>query len=263
MGDFYRVIDHSIDFLGSCEDGNIYRGSGSGRIKIGSYRDGDIFEEGNSFLPRKIGSYSDGKVYGTGSFRESIGAYDHTSIYIYSGATSYRTVGTYEGDGAEAAALLLLMRNELLSPVSDTTPAESLGVTPSNTEGVGSGFIAGLFALLSILLIPLSFIVIWWAIIQATGTSDIPFLIILVSSIVIGILMGIAVFKVNDLIRLYLTTVIIASIINIIAGFFTSPGYSIFLILLIPPIVVALASAIPTLLTYIAMKLIRNVKRKQ
>ncbi|MEA4889971.1 MAG: hypothetical protein VB070_10965 [Clostridiaceae bacterium] len=272
MGQFYRVVDHSISFIGSCEDGYIYKGSGSSRVKIGSYNNGEVFEEGSSFMPRKVGSYSDGKVYGTGYFKESIGTYDSTHIYVFSGSTSYITVGTYEGDGAEAAAYLLLMRDELPSSSANDaslsssandaslSSPEPTGESPSTVSG-GSGSGSSCFSLLGILFILFSFGLIWWAIIQATGPAETPFLVIMVLSIIIGLFIAIVVIKADDLISLYLVTCIVASIINIIASFFTSPGYSIFLILLIPPIVVALASAIPTLLTYIAMGLIRKVVR--
>ena len=251
MGNFYRR--HDLARLGSCENGTVY---GATLQRIGLYEDGRVYDPYNN----RLGTYGNGHVYDRNN--NPLGSYENGTVYD----RNYHPLCTYDGDGAEAAAYFLLTGEE--APGAAYMPEMSqLSIDKGESSGAsddGAGIIGGGGGGLGVMLAPLGgllllfcFGLIWWAIYHATGMADLPFLIILVLSIMIGLFLGLAVFKICDLLGLYIETVIVASVINIVASFFTSPGYSIFLIILIPPIVVALASAIPTVLTYFSVRLIR------
>ena len=158
------------------------------------------------------------------------------------------SVGSFEGDGAEAAAFLLLGAElqacadgpspspleSADSPDSCDSGGGSAGSSCSGFRGSsgggsggsvgssagGSGAGLALLSLLGGLLLVFSFGLIWWAIFHATGAAELPFLMILVLSIMFGLFLGLVVFKIRDFIGLYLETAITASIVNIVASFF-------------------------------------------
>lgn len=253
MGDFYRRRD--LTRLGSCENGIIYNTT---LQRIGLYEDSRVYDPDYN----RLGTYGNGHVYDRNN--NPLGSYENGTVFD----RNYHPLCTYEGDGVEAAAYFLLTGEEssgaadmpeiFQSSIDKSEPsgAPDDGAGIAGVTGGGGGF-GVMFAPLGGLLLLFCFGLIWWAIYHATGVADLPFLIILVLSIMTGLFLGIVVFKICDLLGLYIETIIVASIINIVASFFTSPGYSIFLMILIPPIVVALASAIPTVLTYFSVRLIR------
>lgn len=254
MGDFYRRRD--LTRLGSCENGIIYNTT---LQRIGLYEDSRVYDPDYN----RLGTYGNGHVYDRNN--NPLGSYENGTVFD----RNYHPLCTYEGDGAEAAAYFLLTGEEssgaadmpeiFQSSIDKSEPsgAPDDGAGIAGVTGGGGGGFGVMLAPLGGLLLLFCFGLIWWAIYHATGVADLPFLIILVLSIMTGLFLGIVVFKICDLLGLYIETIIVASIINIVASFFTSPGYSIFLIILIPPIVVALASAIPTVLTYFSVRLIR------
>jgi hypothetical protein len=282
MGEFYRGTGYFRDLLGICEGGDIYRGTGLYRERIGSYRNGTVYDIHGD----KVGSFDDGWVRGVptwNSSAETLGYYKDGTIY--EGVTFGTSVGSYdEGSdgGAEAAAYLLLMREGVSSgaveppgssadvPTSDSgsgTPAISgggSGAGGGTGSGGGSGAGSAFLGVFVGLLLVFSFGLIWWAIFHATRAEDMPYLIILVASIMLGLFLGLAVFKAHSLIGLYVATVVIASAITVVACFITNTsGYSFLVLIIVPPIVVALASAIPTALTYLSVSLIRMAVAKR
>ncbi len=281
MGTFYRRSN--MTRLGSCENGSIYDATYS---RIGSYEGGRVYDRNLN----PLGSYENGTVYDRNLSR--LGTYSGGTVYD----RNLNPLCTFDGDGAEAAACFLLLHEEY-DYASDaqgssysSSDNEEAGCSSSGYGGYsgysggadsaytgstytgggayrgggassggdsGSGIASALLAPLGILLLLFCFGLIWWAIYHATGAADLPYLVIFGLSIVLGLFLGVVVFKISDLIGLYIETVITASIINIVAGFFTSPGYSIFVMILIPPIVTALAAAIPTAITFFSVRLIR------
>jgi hypothetical protein len=264
MGEFYRGTGYFRDLLGSCENGDIYSGTGLYRERIGSYRNGTVY----NIHGDKAGSYDGGWVHGVAAWNSSadtLGYYKDGTIY--EGLTFGTSVGSYDeasDGGAEAAAYLLLMREGVSSRAAEASgsPANVSGSGGnsggrSGANGGGSGARTGCLGILFSLLLMFSFGLIWWAIFHATKTEDMPYLIILVASIMLGLLLGLAVFKARSLIGLYLATVVIASVITVVACFITNTnGYSFIVLIIVPPIVVALASAIPAALTYLSVSLI-------
>lgn len=276
MGDFYRGTGYLQTHLGSCENGSIYRGSGLYRSQIGSYEGGCIYRGGRLY-GEQVGRYENGSIYrGSGFDGEYIGRYEQGTVYVPSGLSDC-AVGSYDGDGAEAAAYLLFMHDELPSYAVDESsePQDSSSeysaavayVAGSAGRAGGTGRTIGvsnlLFRVFGWLLLAFCSVLIWWATFQATGVAELPYLIVLAASIMLGLFVSVVFLKADCFRSIYLTTIVIASVINIIASFFTSPGYSIFLIVLIPPIVVALTSAIPAALTSVAVSLIRRGSNKQ
>ncbi len=304
MGEFYSGFGYTRTFLGSCENGQIYKGSGIYRETIGSYSNGSVYR-GYGFGGDLVGTYENGSVYtvpcytGTGFSSELVGTYDSDTIYIKSGLFG-QSVGSYSGDGAEAAALLLLMPEELPSYAQDE-PAASDGYAGStggsytggdssggSYTGTGShistgtgaysdsrsvsggssidpGIFGAILGVIGFVVLLFLFGLIWYAIYQSVtdDPDDLLYLAIFLFAIILGLFFGAVVFKIRDMGGLYLTTVIIASVINIIASAVLDPGNVTFLRLLVaPPLVTALAAALPTGMVCVGASLIDKAKEK-
>ena len=120
MGNIY---DSYRQHLGYCEDGIIY----SGRTPIGRYENGSIYNHHREH----VGSYAGGSIYNR--FREHIASYDNGLVYnkYLNVAVGREQIGSYDGDPAAAAALVLLFLGEAAvcgrqqEPQNDrTTPAD-------------------------------------------------------------------------------------------------------------------------------------------
>ncbi len=277
MGKFYHYKSKYYDLAGSCENGYIY----DVYRHIGSYVNGRIYDLYDNF----IGSYENGRIYD--KYINFIGSYQNG--YAYDRYDN--RISIYEGDGAEAAAYLLLLpgaadhageaSTDSIFSSDDSTKSDEPGIEAQYgaEAGAGTACVAGtgsaadtdsgagvflaLLGLLGLLFLPLSFGLIWWAVIKATGPADTPLLIIFLLSLLLGMYISFRIFKAQSWGDFYIHTVILSSIVCIIASFFTSPGYSIFIVVLLPPIVVALAAVIPTLMAYFFINLIRRGIKKR
>ena len=103
MGSFYSGFGQGKNFLGFCEDGIVYKGSGK-KSPIGRYENGNIYNQ----FKEHVGSYSGGSIYD--AFGTHIASYDGGCVYnkYLNVAFGQEQVGSYEGNPAEAAALVLL-----------------------------------------------------------------------------------------------------------------------------------------------------------
>jgi len=233
MGRFYHYNGYKL--VGHCKNGIVYDDN---YRSIGTYEKGRVYDDNYTFK----GTYEKGRVYDDNY--TLMGTYEKGACYD----SYYNHVCTYEDDGAEAAAYLLLKPGHANISDSDLSDERS-----GPAAGVAIVLLGGFLLLMA----PVSLLAIWWAIFEATGPTDMPFLITFLLSILLGIFLGITACKASNWPKLYMYTVFIASVVCIVVSFFTSPGYSIFLILLIPPIVVALASVVPTAIVFYSVRVIR------
>ena len=283
MGDITSGFGLSSTLVGSCEDGFIYRGSGLYRETIGSYRNGTVYR-GGGFGGDAVGTYENGYVYavpgytGTGFSAETLGSYDGSTIYRGSGMFS-QSVGSYSGDGAEAAALLLLLADHLPSYATDDVSIPGGGATSADTGthsgggtggaggggsvSGGSGILGALLGAVGFLVLSASFFVIWYAIYQSVtdDPEDLRYLAIFLGALLLGLFTAVVVFKKRGFGELYVTTVIIASVINIAASALLDPrNITFFGLLIAPPLVTALAAAIPSALVCVGVFAVGKVR---
>ncbi len=148
MGSFYSGFGGHKSYIGHCEDGIIYRGSGNGN-PIGRYEGGSIYNQ----FKEHVGSYSGGSIYNASG--KHIASYENGIVYnsYLNVAVGKEQLGSYDGNPAEAAALVLLFIGG-----SDSSGGGSgdYGTSNSSDDGCLFALLAGLFNLLLslILLIP-------------------------------------------------------------------------------------------------------------
>ena len=151
MGNFYSGFGWGKSFLGHCDDGIIYSGSGNS-TPIGRYEDGNIY---NGFK-KNIGSYCGGSIYD--AFGTHIASYDNGIVYNkYSNAAFGREqVGSYEDNPAEAAALVLLFLggNAINSNDEDRSDPEP-SPTPSPSADSDTGCLGASFSLIGLVIFTL------------------------------------------------------------------------------------------------------------
>lgn len=103
MGSFYSGFGGHKTYLGHCEGGIIYKGSGMS-TPVGRYEGGSIYNQ----FKEHVGSYSGGSVYD--AFGTHVASYDGGVIYntYLNVAVGKEQIGSYDTDPAEAAAMVLL-----------------------------------------------------------------------------------------------------------------------------------------------------------
>lgn len=142
MGSIYKGFGGHKTYVGYCEDGVIY----SGRTPIGRYENGNIYNQ----FKEHIGSYSGGSIYN--QFNEHVGSYEGGSVYNkYLNATfGKEQIGSYDGDPAAAAALILLFIGERAANGTNDKDSENGDSTSVSSSGASSetGFLSAIFALL-------------------------------------------------------------------------------------------------------------------
>ena len=164
MGSFHSGFGGHKSYLGHCEDGIIYSGSGNS-TPIGRYENGNIYNQFKEY----VGSYSGGSIYN--SSRTHIASYDGGIVYnkYLNAVVGREQVGSYDSNPAEAAALVLLFLGETAvnggnsSSTKDSTTTNT--TTYSSNGSTDSGCLSAIFALL-------------WGIISFVFVVIIPFLFI-------------------------------------------------------------------------------------
>ena len=268
MGEFYRGIGFGRTILGSCENGSIYKGIGLYREKIGTYRKGYV----DALDGTTVGSYENGRIY-MGFWNSSVvGTYDGSTIYIRQGLFDH-ALGSYEGGGAEAAAYLLLMRDQLPSYLDDPyaqqdSPGTGSYVTESSPAasesggGAGGYFVGKLLGFLGMLLVPALAVLIWVLVFKHTAPAEMPYLIITICAIAAGLFLSIRVLGIGRPGVTYLITVAVSSAVYIVSFFVLDPSNVTFGRLLLVPVGMALFSLVPTGLAYVLVWLIATVRAK-
>ena len=126
MGSFYSGFGGHKSHLGHCEDGIIY----SGRTPIGRYENGNIYNQFKEY----VGSYGGGSIYN--QFHEHIASYDNGIVYnkYLNAVVGREQVGSYDGNPAEAAALVLLfLGGDNINTRSGTTAEENTTTSRTTT----------------------------------------------------------------------------------------------------------------------------------
>lgn len=166
MGSFYSGFGFGKTFLGYCEDGIVYSGSGKGN-PIGRYENGSVYNQ----FKEHVGSYSGGSIYN--QFHEHIASYDNGIVYnkYLNVAFGKEQIGSYEDNPAEAAALVLLFLGGNAVNGDDEekdTPDPAPSPTPPPSGDSDAGCLGAIFALLwgiisfvFVVLIPFLFVYIW------------------------------------------------------------------------------------------------------
>ena len=135
------------NYVGHCEDGVVYRGSGKSN-PIGRYEGGNIYNQ----FREHVGSYSGGSIYN--KFNEHIASYESGIVYnkYLNFTVGKDSVGTYDGDPAGAAALVLLFLGETVinsgNSVVDSNGDESYSVYTASSSGESTGFFSSILVLI-------------------------------------------------------------------------------------------------------------------
>lgn len=142
MGSIYKGFGGHKTYVGYCEDGVIY----SGRTPIGRYENGNIYNQ----FKEPIGSYSGGSIYN--QFNEHVGSYEGGSVYnkYLNVIFGKEQIGSYDGDPAAAAALILLFIGERAANGTNDKDSENGDSTSVSSSSASSetGFLSAIFALL-------------------------------------------------------------------------------------------------------------------
>lgn len=177
MGSFYGGFGSYKSFLGHCDDGIVYKGSGNS-TPIGRYEGGTIYNQ----FRECVGSYSGGSIYD--AFGTHVASYANGSVYneYLNAAVGREQLGSYDGDPAAAAALVLLFLNN-----SSKSESTSSGSQSGSARSIGYiiGFIIKSILkytvgiLFNALIFPLySAITLWGWLLLIFSCTIIPFLLI-------------------------------------------------------------------------------------
>ncbi|MBE6734043.1 MAG: hypothetical protein E7563_01705 [Ruminococcaceae bacterium] len=200
MGSIYSGFGESKKYLGHCDDGIIYKGVGNSN-PIGRYNNGSVYNQ----FKEIVGFYGGGSIYN--SFREHIASYDDG--IVYSKYLNYLTgqkqvgtyIGSYDGESAEAAALVLLfLGGDSINQETESENFQQERTTSESSESSSdTGCLGSIFSIIGFLLmgaIKLIFyfykFIFLYLFFTIFATVTIFYFIILILSAVTGILPGIA-----------------------------------------------------------------------